>query len=62
MTLNNQTNFRNKLPSQTRIQMGLVHLFLALFVEISYLTLKFTFDLEFTKMPETFKLALIGFE
>ena len=35
MTLNNQNNFRNRLPSQTRMKMRLVHLFLASFVEIS---------------------------
>ena len=49
MTLN---NFRN---SRTGMKMRLVHLFLPSFVEISYLTLKLTFDLEFTKMPETFQ-------
>ena len=31
-------------------------------VEKSYLTLKLTFDLVFTKSPELLKLTLIGYE
>ena len=39
-----------------------LHLCLALFLEISYLAWKLTFDLEYTKMLKLSKLALIGFE
>ena len=62
MTLNNQNNFRNGLPSQNHITNEVLHLFLASFVENAYLTFKLTFDLEYTKMLKLFKLALIRFE
>ena len=40
----------------------ILHLFLASFVEKSYLTLQLTFDLEYTNMLKLSKLALIGSE